>query len=63
MRQLFAALLRMTTVLIVLGAVLGATGCAGPRFDSATYSGNQAYYAVNPRCADEFRPCHDGGAR
>ena len=58
-----ASKLRVAFALGVFGVMLGATGCAGPRYDSASYSGNQAYYAVNPRCADEFRPCDDGGAR
>ena len=58
----FARTPRLAVGLVILGAVLFAAGCAGPRYDSASYSGNQAYYAVNPRCADEFRPCHDGAA-
>jgi hypothetical protein len=47
----------------VLGVALGASGCAGPRYDRTGYSGNQALYSVNPKCAGEFAPCQDGTAR
>ena len=62
MRDRFATGLRVRAILVALGAVLGATGCTGPRYDSARYTGNQAIYAVNPKCADEFSPCQDGTA-
>ena len=53
---------KRVTIVVALGAALGATGCAGPRFDSPHYSGNQALDAANPKCADEFSPCQDGAA-
>jgi hypothetical protein len=48
---------RLTVAALVLGVVLAGAGCTGQRFDETSYLRGQAFYAANPKCLDEFRPC------
>jgi hypothetical protein len=49
--------LKLAAATVLLIAVVGIMGCSGPRFDTNRYLAGQAFYQVNPKCLDEFRPC------
>jgi hypothetical protein len=60
MRISTASKARLVSAALAFAAVLGMAGCAGHRFDLANHATDQAFYAANPKCLDNFHPCQSG---